>query len=162
MEQEWSSIIKILLILIILSILGINIFYYLKKTGNIAIGVSKEIVGGVSELAGDVITTTEKGATTTVDVASGVAKSAISVGGGVLTSGIRELENVLDINEMSKTTPTPDNSDSSIQTSNKGGYCYVGTEKGYRSCIRVRDSNMCMSGKIFPSKDICINPSLRV
>lgn len=30
------------------------------------------------------------------------------------------------------------------------------------ACDQIVDSNMCMSGNIFPSRDICINPSLRV
>jgi len=43
----------------------------------------------------------------------------------------------------------------------KSGWCYVGQERGFRSCIEVGDQDKCMSGNIFPSQDICINPSLR-
>ena len=42
------------------------------------------------------------------------------------------------------------------------GYCYVGTDRGIRSCINVRPGDQCMSGNIFPRRDICINPSLRL
>jgi hypothetical protein len=42
------------------------------------------------------------------------------------------------------------------------GYCYVGTDRGIRSCIDVKPGDQCMSGKIFPRRDICINPSLRL
>lgn len=48
-----------------------------------------------------------------------------------------------------------------VKAVQKKGYCYVGTDRGYRSCIKVGDSEKCMSGDIFPSKNICINPSLR-
>lgn len=41
------------------------------------------------------------------------------------------------------------------------GFCYVGTDRGYRSCIDIEDKDKCMSGEIFPTKDICINPKLR-
>ena len=41
------------------------------------------------------------------------------------------------------------------------GFCYVGTDRGYRSCIDIQDNDKCMSGEIFPTKDICINPNLR-
>lgn len=41
------------------------------------------------------------------------------------------------------------------------GYCYVGEDLGFRSCIKVGKADRCMSGDIFPTKDICINPSLR-
>lgn len=50
--------------------------------------------------------------------------------------------------------------ESSIQASAKKGWCYIGTDRGYRSCVKS-DSHKCMSGNIFPSKDICINPNLR-
>jgi nitrogen regulatory protein PII-like uncharacterized protein len=56
-----------------------------------------------------------------------------------------------------------DDSTSSIQKSQtKGGYCYIGEERGNRSCVRVNENDTCMSGDIFPTREICINPSLRV
>lgn len=44
---------------------------------------------------------------------------------------------------------------------NQLGYCYVGTDRGHRSCIEVEDTDNCMSGDVFPTLDICINPNLR-
>ena len=51
--------------------------------------------------------------------------------------------------------------ESTIQNNLKSGWCYIGNDRGFRSCIEVKDSDVCISGNIFPSKDICINPSLR-
>ena len=45
--------------------------------------------------------------------------------------------------------------------SSKSGWCFIGEDNGFRSCIKVNESDKCMSGDIFPSKDICVNPSLR-
>lgn len=42
------------------------------------------------------------------------------------------------------------------------GFCYIGTDRGVRSCIRVNPGDKCMSGQIFPRSDICVNPSLRL
>lgn len=42
------------------------------------------------------------------------------------------------------------------------GYCYIGTDRGVRSCIDVTPGDKCMSGKIFPRRDICVNPNLRL
>lgn len=42
------------------------------------------------------------------------------------------------------------------------GYCYIGNDRGIRSCIDVKPGDHCMSGKIFPRRDICVNPSLRI
>lgn len=56
-----------------------------------------------------------------------------------------------------------DDATSSIQkTQSKAGYCYIGEERGHRSCMRVNENDTCMSGEIFPTNEICINPSLRV
>ena len=59
--------------------------------------------------------------------------------------------------------PMPDDSMSSTQRlgPGKSGYCYIGEDRGFRSCIAVRDGDVCMSGDIFPSQSICVNPSLR-
>ena len=43
----------------------------------------------------------------------------------------------------------------------KAGWCYIGSEQGYRSCSQVGEADTCMSGNIFPTQDICVNPSLR-
>ena len=59
--------------------------------------------------------------------------------------------------------PMPDDATSSTQRSGPGksGYCYIGEDRGFRSCIHVNEGDTCMSGDIFPSQAICVNPSLR-
>ena len=59
--------------------------------------------------------------------------------------------------------PEPDDAGSRTQSSkaSKSGYCYIGEDRGFRSCIKVDDPSKCMSGEIFPTRDICINPTLR-
>ena len=55
-----------------------------------------------------------------------------------------------------------DDTNSNIQKGvSKSGYCYIGEDKGYRSCVYVKESDTCMSGDIFPTNDICVNPNLR-
>lgn len=58
-----------------------------------------------------------------------------------------------------------DDAGSTIQnggsTSGKQGWCYIGEDRGFRSCMEVGANQECMSGDIFPSKQICVNPSLR-
>ena len=72
-----------------------------------------------------------------------------------------------DIEEPSPPPPVkkpqvkPDEDRSSIHSSGKSGYCNVGSWKGIRSCVKVSNANECISGDIFPTKDICINPNLR-
>lgn len=55
-----------------------------------------------------------------------------------------------------------DDSSSLIQSgTGKSGWCYIGEDRGFRSCVEVGVNDKCMSGDIFPTKDVCINPSLR-
>jgi hypothetical protein len=42
------------------------------------------------------------------------------------------------------------------------GYCYIGTDRDIRSCVNIKPGDKCMSGKIFPRRDICVNPRLRL
>jgi hypothetical protein len=46
-------------------------------------------------------------------------------------------------------------------STSKIGYCYIGEDRGFRSCIQVGEEDTCMSGDIFPTQAICINPRLR-
>jgi hypothetical protein len=55
-----------------------------------------------------------------------------------------------------------DNSGSTIQSgSGKSGWCYIGEDRGFRSCMEIGQNDKCMSGDIFPSQEICVNPNLR-
>ena len=55
-----------------------------------------------------------------------------------------------------------DESHSAIQTGGgKAGWCFIGEDRGYRSCAEVGPNDQCMSGDIFPTHDICVNPNLR-
>jgi hypothetical protein len=45
--------------------------------------------------------------------------------------------------------------------SGKAGWCFIGEDRGFRSCAPVGVSDMCMSGDIFPTHEICMNPNLR-
>jgi hypothetical protein len=59
--------------------------------------------------------------------------------------------------------PELDDSTSRIQMNptSKAGFCYIGEDRGFRSCIDVCAGDVCMSGDIFPTEAICINPNLR-
>lgn len=80
-------------------------------------------------------------------------------------SAVQELEDYID--QQDKDTPDeplPDDAGSRTQASkakSKAGYCYIGEDRGFRSCIQVGDNDKCMSGDIFPTMDVCINPALR-
>ena len=61
-------------------------------------------------------------------------------------------------------TVRPDDSLSRIQASNgsgKAGWCFIGEDRGFRTCSQVGQNDQCLSGDIFPSQEICMNPNLR-
>jgi hypothetical protein len=74
----------------------------------------------------------------------------------VLSTGLANLKKMAPI-------PSPDDATSVTQSGgrSKSGYCYIGEDRGFRSCIKVGENDQCMSGDIFPTMDICINPNLR-
>jgi len=49
----------------------------------------------------------------------------------------------------------------SESNSQQHGFCYVGKVNNSRYCAKVSSKNKCMSGDIFPTMDLCINPNLR-
>lgn len=63
-----------------------------------------------------------------------------------------------------KPSSMPKPSDYNVQMAkpkSKSGFCYIGENTGIRSCIEVGEGDVCMSGDIFPTHEICINPNLR-
>lgn len=54
-----------------------------------------------------------------------------------------------------------DKSTNTIQTRSKTGFCYVGNDRGYRSCMEIDEMDKCVSNQIFPTRELCINPTLR-
>lgn len=54
-----------------------------------------------------------------------------------------------------------DDTTSSVQVKAKAGWCLIGEEKGVRNCIEVGQNDQCMSGDIFPTHAVCVNPRLR-
>ena len=139
---------------------------------------------------GQVVNTTATGAKGVVDTTANVLdtgltgvqnvtdgkKASSSVGGTILSKAIPQadimqnntLNKVLNQSSVQKNIGqtheyVADDATSNIQKATaKGGYCYIGEERGHRSCMRVNENDTCMSGDIFPTREICINPSLRV
>lgn len=180
-SDGWSTttIITIVLIVVLLAVLGLNIFSYLAQgtdyLGNVVDKISSVLPGK----AKDLVSTTVKGADLGVDVAAGAVKDAGDVLERELNlkrtdlwnardKGVKKgMENreILGINKYPEHEPSStykeDSEDNNIQERHKPGYCYIGTDRGYRSCIKVNSHDDCESKKIFPTMDICINPSLR-
>lgn len=166
-----------LIILLLLALIGFNIFAYLAKgtqSINQTFGpVFKQILVALGMTASQ-----------TVDVAASGTKSVVNTTANVTDAGLTTVQNVLptsniqnqpDISTTNRALNTQkaaaiesnngyqeDDATSNIQMgSTKSGFCYIGEDRGYRSCAYVGEGDKCISGEIFPTNEICINPNLR-
>lgn len=159
-----STMFKVLMLIIILAILGVNLFQYLANTTDL---VTKYVSPPVLEILnkmGFVTGETIKIVAKTTD--SGI-KSASSLATGLVVDSVDLGKNTLKDTVNTKKTysqPVPDDARNKTQLAkptNKSGFCYIGEDRGFRSCIEVTDEDTCTSGEIYPSRTICINPNLR-
>ena len=164
---------KYVLIVLILAFLGLNIFNYLGRTTDILTNTFGPLFKDIAKFFGYTLSktvhTSAKGAKVGIDITSDVLKDAVDLvdpdDSGV---SIKKKERLTrDINDMQNNLRPPKPTDSThiIQRNrnvNKSGYCYIGEDRGIRSCLKVKDGDKCMSGEVFPTRDICINPNLRM
>jgi len=172
-----TTIITVILIIVLLAVLGMNIFSYLAQGTDYLGELTQKISSSLPGKARDLVDTTVKGVDLGADVAAGAVKDA----GDVLSRELdlkrtdlwdsvdKGVKKSMDNREIRGINKYPEHEpgykesseDNNIQEKHKPGYCYIGTDRGYRSCIKVKSHDQCESSKIFPSIDICINPSLR-
>ena len=205
--------------IILLAMIGINIFSYLAKGTDVTTSMFLPIYNWISEQVGKLLVllgftslettkqTVQTSATGTkagVDVVSGVTTGTINaienpmapisslLPSGTTSTGINgktpsrvtdtatpigptpspnqvmgKKQNLVDLEENTlnaalKNASSQQSSYPVPSASGKSGWCYTGMDQGFRNCAPVGASDICMSGDIFPSQDICINQSLRV
>ncbi len=171
-----------IIIILILAFLGFNIFIYLAKG-------TQDISNFFGPIIQKIFGTTVGVASQTVDVAAEGTKALVGGTANVVNTGLSAVQDITPNNAQSsvkgesvqqqKINQFDNNSlnralNTSKQTQQKGGdqdyepheaessgWCYVGEERGYRTCAQVGVDDICMSGDIFPSQEICMNPNLR-
>ena len=178
-----------IIIFVILAFLGFNIFVYLgkgtKKVVSFVTPLIEKIYGLVALVTGKTVDvaaegtkqmvsitadTIDTGLTTVQDVIPDEAK------GSVKSHPIKEtvpqlnqqqndsLTTALDASKPEKQQPSDYEgveAPSTVHSGGKSGWCYVGEDRGFRTCSEVGVNDTCMSGDIFPSNELCINPNLR-
>lgn len=170
------------IVLLILALLGFNIFVYLAKGSegvlNIVRPITKKLVYLFGIVTGTIIHDTASGSkqvvATTASVIDKGLDSVQSITKKTLQSDVIQPPDILKSSTFNKVLDTAsqknanandyhaDDSDSQIQNkASKSGWCFIGEERNVRSCAEVGANDMCMSGDIFPSREICVNPSLR-
>jgi hypothetical protein len=160
--------------------------YFSGLIGNTSADVTKNVTttaatgtkAGVDLLAGAVTGGVDVAQQVAGAIASGIptgATAASSITGGSPTRATVPPDHSSSQNNqlntaLNNTQPrhsggfSADDATSTIQSnksSSKAGWCYIGEDRGVRGCVQVGENDTCMSGDIFPSHDICVNPSLR-
>ena len=198
---DWIKDISIttwILIILIFTFLGFNIFIYLAKGTQDVNDFFAPLIKKLTSIFGGVTGQV-------VDVSAEGAKAVVNTSADVVTTGLTGIQNITPTQQVqpkkaqSKTseqdikTTFPqgdvaqantvnkainsstaqkqqvngedyqaDEASSSIQNgAPKAGWCYIGEDRGFRSCAEVGVNDTCMSGDIFPTQQICVNPSLR-
>ena len=173
-----------LLIIVILAFLGFNIFIYLAKgTQNITNFFTpflEKIIGTSVATTGQIVDVSAEGAKSVVGETADTAESSLTAIQNVTPNLAKSKNSLEPINEpqidvvqqssLNKALNTSqeqqpiylaDSASSSIQGGGKAGWCYIGEDRGFRTCSQVGANDSCMSGDIFPSQEICLNPNLR-
>jgi hypothetical protein len=179
-----------LIIILILAFLGFNIFVYLAKgtqeITNFFGPLIKMVVGLTAVITGDVVDVAAEGTKTVVDATAGTIDKGLTAVQNITPNTPNSnfkappsqpqqqqpdlmANNTLNkaINTSQSKQPSSSNYQADDSTSNiqggttKSGWCYIGEDRGFRSCAQVGDNDKCMSGDIFPTQEVCVNPNLR-
>lgn len=176
-----------LLIILILAFLGFNIFAYLAKgtqdITNAFAPIIKMIFGTTAVVAGQAVDVAAEGAKAVVGGTAGAINTGLtavqditpngapsSIKGQQISQQQSDITQQSTLNRALNTAQTqqPQQQDyqaneasSSVHSAGKSGWCYIGDDRGFRSCAQVGVNDTCMSGDIFPSQEICMNPNLR-
>ena len=167
-----------LLVLLIFAFLGINLLVIsgdvIKQLvdifGPIVLNVASMLGYSTGHLVNTTADVTADTAKLGIDIAEGTAQSIGNLlkdasKGGMDESDKQNLEKALTPNHCPKpSSPEPDKSSNVIQSaisSKKNGWCFVGEDNGTRGCVSVDEHDKCMSGQIFPSKEVCLAPDAK-
>jgi len=176
-ESSTNNYWKYLIIFLILAFLGFNLFtvigdfsMLLSKIITFILNIFKPILAyfgyGITETVKKTVDLTATGTKKAIDVTSGTLTGGINVLEKGLSSPAKNKKSDIDsvLNKAKQRQPIPDDAGSNTQSSKtkqKAGFCYIGEDRGFRSCISVGAADTCMSGDIFPTRELCINPNLR-
>ena len=174
---SFKNILFILLIILLLSFLGFNIFTYLSKGTNTVTDFLGPIFSTTGEVVGDttknIVSTASTGTQEIVETGSDVTKKVIGVAAtgttssvGFLQDRLKKTASVVNPENNNKFTDNINNNNNAepepIRTSSlQQGYCFIGKINDTRHCAKVNERTQCMSGDIYPTRDICVNPNLR-
>jgi len=166
-----KTIIIILGVIILLLLLNDTIIIIFRNIFGIAYVLVMKLLALFGFVTGSVINVSANVAgnvaRTGVDITEGTLHSV----GNILTGANAQqqkpnLDNTLNtstIGQKNAQIPSPDTTENPIQnpiSHEKSSWCLVGEYKGRRGCIEISEHDKCMSGQVYPSQKMCLNPTL--
>ena len=165
---------KVLMIFAILIIFGFNIFSGLAELTE----MTNDVIGkpirnlirylglNIGEAAKDVVELSASGLKGGTDIIANTTTAGIDVVEKTIT---REPDNggTRDAPIETALRDLQFNRDKGNEQGDEGGgelesgYCYIGSDRGFRACANLDESQKCMSGDIFPTKETCEHPGMR-
>lgn len=171
-------------IFFVLAFLGFNIFTYLGKITDMFISIWNSIIDWVNKRFGTNFADLAK---QTINVSATGTKGAVDIVQGVSDTTIDTLskneQGISSVNEIKEPPPTdfdnivqnggvPNKSAGEVEAApayssvgqvGQAGWCFIGEAQGtgIRTCSKVGQNDTCMSGDIYPTQDVCVNPNLR-
>lgn len=170
-----TLLIIILLFVLLFSYLGINILTILGEMMERFVKFVSPMIteflvltgystGSVLNKTADVVSDTAK---ETIDIAEGAVQN---VGNLLMDAGSKRKTNdntnpmmLKDSLKQNTSDPEPDAPENTIQkpiTSTKYNWCLVGEYQNKRGCMPITESDKCLSGQVFPTQKMCLNPNL--
>jgi len=180
-----------LIIILILAFLGFNIFAYLARgtqdVTSFLAPLMEKIFGTTATVAGQTVNVSAEGAKAVVGGTANVLDTGLTAVQELTPNGAPSslprqsiqgtmpqqdvtansaLNRALNVSQQSQQGGANDEYEaheapSSVHSAGKAGWCFVGEDRGIRTCAEVGVNDECMSGDIFPSQELCINPNLR-
>jgi hypothetical protein len=174
-----------LLIILILAFLGFNIFVYLAKgTQGIAdflAPITQKLFGAGVAVTGQTVNVAAEGAKAVVSGTATTLNTGLSSVQNITPNSATSSIKSQPVQTQQTTKPSDNGLNKALNDSQEqnmdyqaveasssvhsgggqSGWCFVGEDRGFRSCALVNEDDKCMSGDIFPSQELCINPNLR-
>lgn len=170
----FKILLYILIAILLLAFIGFNLFNYLAQGTDIITNITRPFVDFIATITGNTtktaITNTSTGSKTIVD---NLEKGTVGTV-DFIQKNVKDTANKGSNNTSTKSVVSTENDDSLADNKKNNeepeptrtnslnhGYCYVGKINDTRYCAKVSGRDQCMSGDIYPSMDICVNPNLR-
>jgi hypothetical protein len=167
-EQTFSGkdmVIAVLVSLLVFSFLGINLLANADAIIKYITDIFKPFLQMLGYSAGTLINKTSDVAADTTKIGVDIAEGSIkNIGNLLIDASDHELETTIDKPKLNKVNqPESDSTANPIQNpiaKSKGGWCLIGEVSDRRGCISVKDEAKCMSGQVFPTQKMCLNPNI--